>query len=814
MPAANALNDSNLSGLTPGLSSTVDTLVSNDDLDWLFKTRELKKLRKRARTTSDASQTKMDAKLMRHRHSVTASVPMVNSSSTQWSAASSTGSSASRRPSLKKNTRPDPVASRGLKSHGQGSSGKNSQPGAERGRRRGIFASLSQKLRAKKLSKSQADKSSAVNPSDTGPTNSSATPSGTDSSSSDPLSTVSFKRVVFAVDELKGEPQQQIPSRHPHKGTIQMPEDLEGPPLKLSLGVTDPGTHSRRGSSESSSSNNSSAVSSNPGSGMSSRRGSFATETSARALELARERQRRAEAEARRHASMAHRTGLRLAREVAKMKKSGKAGLGGNGTAAATPAQATNPIAPQPEDASSDASIHVEALDIDTPLHHHVNYFDGAATGKPKDPVNSIPTIPSLETLYARCCHLREILPIPITMKQLKGKKRPLKVLKMLNPRPTPIDLLSFSDFLAIAPVQNVVFDNVVLTTRMLHVVLTSLSRSVCLRRLSLRNVAIDAEGWKYLCKFLIVNHSLQQLDISQHKISAAAVAATSHQSNGNIPRASTEQPALGNQPQKIDLATSDLYRARMDWPLFVRSLRQHGGLEELVINGVDLADDQFSLLVDSGLSVSTQRLGIARAGMNASKMTALARWMTLPSGICRGVDLSQDSLDAATTSVLCGALSQDIHPVKLEMLCLNGAELDIAQAKEIIRSLSGITTLRFLDLGGIPTMFPQIIEDLHQVLPGLSGLTRLHFEMDGLSEESIIQLAGVFPDCTGLTHISLVGNGQISDSAAEALCDSISRSRLCIIDFDNESISDELANRITCALGKNLKTELDKEKK
>ena len=152
-----------------------------------------------------------------------------------------------------------------------------------------------------------------------------------------------------------------------------------------------------------------------------------------------------------------------------------------------------------------------------------------------------------LDVVYTRCCHLREILPIPSTLRQLKEKKAPLQTLKFLNPRPTLIDILSFSDFIAIVPIHNVVFDNVGLSPEMFKIVISSLVKSITLERLSMRNVVFDERGWKLLCKFLMRNKSLTKLDISQTKIR-----------------------------HDLDLK---LHRSQMDWSLFIDVLHKRQGL-------------------------------------------------------------------------------------------------------------------------------------------------------------------------------------------------------------------------------------------
>ena len=116
-------------------------------------------------------------------------------------------------------------------------------------------------------------------------------------------------------------------------------------------------------------------------------------------------------------------------------------------------------------------------------------------------------------------------------------------------PKPTLIDVLSFSDFIAITPINTVIFDNVTMTTEMLQHFLSSLVNNNFVEKLSLRNVAIDEVGWKFLCKFLSKSQSIKKLDISQQRI-------------------------------KSDTKKSCI-RSSMNWNLFIQSLILRGGIEE-----------------------------------------------------------------------------------------------------------------------------------------------------------------------------------------------------------------------------------------
>ncbi|QPG74205.1 hypothetical protein FOA43_001529 [Brettanomyces nanus] len=551
------------------------------------------------------------------------------------------------------------------------------------------------------------------------------------------LEAVSFRRVIFALDKIPKEPQQQIPSRRPQKGNVVMPEDLTALPSKLSIGIADSAEVKRTG------------------------------KVDPKELKEAKERQKYLSIEAKKHAEEAHSNALGLAKEVSRYKKWKKGEIPAS-------ANATSSTTYQDE---VGARFVTGKLDIDTPLHQHVDYFDDAEDhemkNKGEDECEDEDRELSLEELYSRCCHLREILPIPVTLKQLKGKTRPLHVLKMLNPRPTLIDVLSFSDFLALAPVVTVIFDNVTLTTEMLKTVLVSLSRSSTLEKLSLRNMPIDPEGWKWLCKFLIENKDISKLDISQQKIRA-------------------------DTPENCS-------RSHMDWDVFCNCIQIRGGIEELVINGCHLSTAHFRKLVEDGLSIGTRRLGVAATGLDVEKSTILSRWVSAPSTTCVGVDIAFNDLNDGQLIPFNDAFKHKFETVKLVFFSLNKTNITVEEAEETIKNLSSLKCLRFLDLGNDPQLFPGIIPTLQEYLPKFPELRRIHFEFDDLSEMSIVQLAIIFRDCPKLVHVSLLGNDLFSPKSSVALYGAVKSSGIYNLDLDYNLIGDELASKMAFYLMRNM---------
>lgn len=207
--------------------------------------------------------------------------------------------------------------------------------------------------------------------------------------------------------------------------------------------------------------------------------------------------------------------------------------------------QMMDPLEKRPEGPIRQASE--ENIIIDMPIHRHHSFVDELPThsnlggdvvnaGDLDDRQNSNSdssisnssiakgdTDVSLDKIYTRCCHLREIMPIPITLKQLKNKKSPLQILKFLNPKPTLVDILSFTDFIQCIDLKVLVFDNVSLNDSMVTIIFKAVARLMIknqLEKLSLKNVIINRENWLLLCKIITLSgNAFQCIDLSQTKV-------------------------------------------------------------------------------------------------------------------------------------------------------------------------------------------------------------------------------------------------------------------------------------------------------
>ncbi|KHC68957.1 hypothetical protein MGS_05147 [Candida albicans P78042] len=559
------------------------------------------------------------------------------------------------------------------------------------------------------------------------------------------ISEVRLRRVTFSVDKLEHDPQQQIPSRKPKRGNVLIPQDINAPPPRLCLGIS---VNEPNNKDDGKSHNHS--------------------KYSDHEIALAEDAQRRAIIEAEKHAQEAHRQAKKIAQEVSGYRSHRFISIKEGGSVGNSNTNGNDNDEDDDEVEEAVDKKLANDVSVDGPLHVHEQHFEEEIESKTGEK-----TI-SLETIYTRCCHLREILPIPATLKQLKNKTAPLEVLKMLNPKPTLIDVLSFSDFIAITPINTVIFDNVTMTTEMLKNFLGSLTYNKQLEKLSLRNVSIDELGWKYLCEFLATNKTVKKLDISQQRI----------------------------KPDTPDTSI----RGNMNWDLFIRSLILRGGIEELVINGCKLSDAIFEKFINQAVKKSTYRLGIAGIDLNVKKSEMVTSWLTDGNSQCVGVDIAFNDLSKGQLRPFINAFNTG-KVNNLVFFSLNSTNLsNIEETSDLIKSLINVKTLRFLDLSSIPNIFPKIITHLDKYLPRYPNLRRIHFDLNELTAQAIGSLAGCLSKMPQLVHVSLLGNRNLSTTSAATLYGAVKQSKtLFALDLDYDLIPDQLSQRIAFYLMRNL---------
>lgn len=634
------------------------------------------------------------------------------------------------------------------------------------------------------------------------------------------LLNVPLKRVTFAVDKFEGDPAQQLPSRKPKVGNVLIPNDMISDIPSISVGITntdDEHNHPQ------------------PKITKDSKEYKHALEVYSRYLK-----------ESMKHQQEAHKAAEKMAKEVKSFSErvhrrnslslaKEQFGLFTDPNKNDDSRRVTNSNGDNIEDehpmGGHSTFINVSNNNIDKQLNVHEHYF------RQSEELHTSSVL-TLDIIYTRCCHLREILPIPSTLRQLKGKTAPLHVLKFLNPRPTLIDILSFCDFIAIVPIHNVIFDNVTLNSGMLRIVLSSLATSTTLEKIGLRNVVISQSDWPFFCKFLFKNESLTKLDISQTKT-------------------------------KSDLSLKD-YREHMDWDLLtdVIKLRKGKPLEELLLNGIKLIHiplSQFQNLLTvlgekyrqpyleaSSLSVTSLnglqfngsdnmgiRLGLAATEITENYLVTVLDWMSCYS--VQGVDFSFNNLDPFLR--IFAKKFSSLPFDNLQYFTLNNANIsNVTDLALLLKYLSRLPNVKYLDLSNMSDVFPGIIPYLYKYLPRFPNLKRIHIDNNDLKYRQIIVLCSILSKCKTLSHISLLyelkhndtsnggihGNGIINTSRNEnnfnnkkdiykqqfftrntvwATLYALVRDspNLFSLDIDYDQVPDEIQSRIALCLMKNM---------
>lgn len=566
------------------------------------------------------------------------------------------------------------------------------------------------------------------------------------------ISTLKLKRVNFAVDKFDSDPPQQLPSRKPRVGNVLVPSDMisEAPPI--SQGIT---THG-------------SSTTTNP-----------TVTKDSREYKLALEEYKRAAKESMKHQQEAHYAAQRIEHEVANFKNH-------HTNAQTTKTQVANP----------EIDRNIANLSIDKPIHMHEHHFAPVHEEATKKEL-------TLDVVYTRCCHLREILPIPSTLRQVKGKTAPLHTLKFLNPKPTLIDILSFCDFISVVPINTVVFDKVALTPEMFKTVMVSLVNSQSLEKLSLRNVNIDQQGWKVFCKFLLTNKSLTKLDISQTKVKADC--------------------------------PEGLHRDKMDWSLFAQVLTKRKGknLEELLLNGIKFSKlplETFQRVLNSFSQrenlVVPLKLGVATSDINLDCLKFLLTWMS--ENKIQGVDLAFNDLSNFTKPLVSKLCALDFD--HLEYFTLNSTGIPNAyDLALILKYLSTMPNLKFLDLSSLPQVFPDAFPYMYKYLPRFPSLSRIHIDSNGLNFKDVSMACSILAKCKSLTHVSLMSQGplveiaegededtqKLKTFARNALSATLyafvrDLGNLVALDIDYENLSDEIKSRIALLLMRNVNKNID----
>ncbi|KAG0659466.1 hypothetical protein C6P45_001837 [Maudiozyma exigua] len=408
-----------------------------------------------------------------------------------------------------------------------------------------------------------------------------------------------------------------------------------------------------------------------------------------------------------------------------------------------------------------------------------------------------------LDIVYTRCCHLREILPIPATLKQLTpGSTDPIPLLQLRNPRPSMVEVWSFSDFISIAPILCLSLDGVHLTVDMLRIILSSLSSKKNFEKLSLRNTPLDEEGWKILCYFISHSESLVSIDLTM--VSHIKV-------NVQKPSKSSLKSTLHRMDYNKDS------RSEMNWNLLAGAIAVKGGLEELILSGAKMSLSQFKNFIEVG-AMKSSRLGLAYNELSMEQCQILAKWIV--HSRVTGLDIGFNDL-RGKLQPFSDAMFDKIHAMKhknlVKFISLNNTNLKVEEGatsdtNEFLKLLSILCfskSMKYLDLSNNPNIFPACMHTLLDCLPSFVGLARLHLDFNGLTSTEIVTIAETLPLCTSLHHLSMTGT-PLDLASSKALAEAVKKSTsLITLDLDYAYMPEKIKDEISLYSMRNIQSEL-----
>ncbi|KAK6465670.1 microtubule-associated protein [Scheffersomyces coipomensis] len=499
---------------------------------------------------------------------------------------------------------------------------------------------------------------------------------------------------------------------------------------------------------------------------------------------------------------------------------------------------------------------HARSLGVEKPMITHQRHSYDV-------PVKKM----ALDLMYTRCCHLREILPIPAIVKQIpKGSMAPLPVLQLRNPTPTMVEIQTFADFIRIAPIICVSLDGVSLSIDQLKILLSAMSAKKQLEKISLRNTPIDREGWALLCWFLSRNTVLNRLDITQCPALSVNVLKKRKKKLDNKKYEEEVKRMSCNRENRSD----------MDWSLFVATLVARGGIEELILTGCCITDlEVFDKLMKLAVSKNTNRLGLAYNQLTPKHFKIIVdTWLF--QDFARGIDLGYNDFSSSQfTKILLDykRLTKNFDDVisksSIGFVSLNSTNITFSeQFKEVFETIfMRLPNLKYLDFSNNQRLFgtfskpntnntsftiinPDIsVEKSDSIdsdatttdsssssensatrdlglsesaialyftskFPLMPKLIRLHLENNNFSNSSLMSIAKVIPFCKNLGYLSLLGN-HIDVSSASALINGLKNSKTLItLDCDLENFPDLFKERIGLYTMRNMERLLYANKK
>ncbi|KAK0720871.1 hypothetical protein B0H67DRAFT_206201 [Lasiosphaeris hirsuta] len=386
--------------------------------------------------------------------------------------------------------------------------------------------------------------------------------------------------------------------------------------------------------------------------------------------------------------------------------------------------------------------------------------------------IQAVPTTNPVR-IYRRCCQLRETPILKKITEQLadpaNSSTEPgmIERLDLSGYWMQLPDLVTLGDYLAVVPIREVLLDNCGLSDEGLRVILAGLlaarkasprkrkpvsepdgltKQGGVVERLVLKNNKLGPEGWRHICLFIYLSHTLKSLDLS------------------HIP---FPRPTVQNGGSYGIRADQDFCR------LLSKSLGERIGgptLSLLSLGQTGLNTEQLGAVIDGAIKCSVRRLGLADNDIDPKGLDHVARYLS--SGVCEGLDLGGNDL-REQLAVIANALQVDNCP--LWALSLADCNLKPGSLCKLLPKLCKLPGFRFIDLSHNQDLFsmePSAITVLRRYLPKMECLKRIHLADCSLSPEQAIALAEILPEIPGLAHVSFLENPEIVELATNATTD------------------------------------------
>ncbi|KAK3358919.1 hypothetical protein B0T25DRAFT_79898 [Lasiosphaeria hispida] len=409
------------------------------------------------------------------------------------------------------------------------------------------------------------------------------------------------------------------------------------------------------------------------------------------------------------------------------------------------------------------------------PMELYLDSDSSASTIPPPPETPRIQAVPTTNPvrIYRRCCQLRETPILKKITEQLadpaNSSTEPgmIERLDLSGYWMQLPDLVTLGDYLAVVPVREVLLDNCGLGDEGLRVILAGLlaARKVMSRkrkpvseldgltkqggvveRLVLKNNKLGPEGWRHICLFIYLSHTLKSLDLS------------------HIP---FPRPTVQNSSSYGIRADQDFCR------LLSKSLGERIGgstLSLLSLGQTGLNTEQLGAVIDGVIKCGVRRLGLAHNDIDPRGLDHVARYLS--SGVCEGLDLGGNDL-REQLAVIANALQVDNCP--LWALSLADCNLKPGSLCKLLPKLCKLRGFRFIDLSHNQDLFsmePSAISVLRRYLPKMEYLKRIHLADCSLSPEQAIALTEILPEIPGLAHVSFLENPEIVELATNATTD------------------------------------------